>query len=112
MLSLLGRPGIECLPMILVTEEEEEDIPEDRDMLIRPSSDDYAYYTERNEFRAADKEVYVPDGLALDGNELGLTCEGEALGEGTEVPVLPSVSAADNGKILKVADGAWRAAAV
>lgn len=107
MLSLLGRDGIECLPMILVTDADEEDIPPERDMIMRPSSDDYAYYTEKNEFRAADKDVFVPDGLALDGDELCLTCEGETLGEAAKVPVLPSVSAADNGKILKVVGGAW-----
>ena len=108
-LSLLGKDGIECLPMILVTEEAEADIPEDRDLYMRPSSDEYAYYTEKNEFRAADEDVFVPDGLDLDGDVLSLTCEGETVGEGIEVPVLPAVSASDNGKILKVVSGAWAA---
>ena len=108
-MSLLGTDGIYCLPMILVTEEEEADIPEDRNLTMRPSSDAYAYETERNEFRAADEDVCVPDGLDLDGDELCLTCEGDTMGEGIEVPALPAVSASDNGKILKVVSGAWAA---
>ena len=109
MISLLGRPGAECLPMILVTAEDEEDVPEDRDLIMRPSSDAYAYETERNEFRAADRDVYVPDGFSLDGDELMLACGGEAFGEGVELPSadLPEVSAADNGKALKVVSGEW-----
>ena len=112
MLSLLGRPGVECLPMILVTNEAEEDVPPERDLIMRPSSDEYAYYTEKNEFRAADKEVYVPDGFSLDGDELQLACQGVPFGRGVVLPSadLPEVTAADNGKVMKVVAGAWAAA--
>ena len=112
MLSLLGRPGVECLPMILVTNEAEEDVPPERDLIMRPSSDAYAYYTEKNEFRAADKEVYVPDGFSLDGDELQLACQGVPFGRGVVLPSadLPEVTAADNGKVMKVVAGAWAAA--
>ena len=110
-LSLLGRNGIDMQPMILVSEESEEDVPDDCVLLMRPSSGRYAYYTAKNEFRAADLSVTVPDGLALTGRTLNLTCGGEGFGTGTELPEtdLPEVTASDNGKVMKVVAGAWAA---
>lgn len=113
-ISLMGRDGIECLPMLLVTDEPEEEIPPEYEAIMRPSSDAYAYYTERNEFRAADKEVEIPDGLRLTGALLTLTVEGVNMGEAAVLPSpdIPAVTAADNGKVIKVVSGAWAAAAL
>lgn len=113
-LSLLGRDGIDLLPMLLVTEEEEADIPEDYEAIMRPSSDAYAYTTAKNEFRAADEIVKIPDGLELVGQILKLTAGGEAFGNGAELPEpdLPEVSSADNGKVMKVISGAWAAGTI
>ena len=113
-MTLSGTDGMYCLPMLLVTTADEGDIPEDYEAIMRPSADEYAYTTEENEFRYADEDVPVPDGLDLTGRVLKLTCEGAAFGTGAELPEtdLPAVSAADNGKILKVVGGAWTKAAV
>ena len=110
-ISLLGRDGIDMLPMLLVTEEQESEIPGDYEAIMRPSSDEYAYYTDKNEFRMADEVVLVPDGLNLTGQVLKLTCEGEPFGTGATLPEtdLPAVTAADNGKVMKVISGAWAA---
>lgn len=110
-LSLLGRDGIDLLPMLLVTEEAEADIPEDYEAIMRPSSDEYAYTTAKNEFRYADQIVKIPDGFSLSGRVLKLAAAGEAFGNGTTLPEaeLPAVTAADNGKVMKVISGAWAA---
>ena len=108
-LSLLGRDGVDLLPMLLVTEDPEGEIHEDYEAIMRPSSDEYAYSTAKNEFRYADEIVRIPDGFSLVGRVLKLTAGGEAFGAGTELPEaqLPEVSSADNGKIMKVISGAW-----
>lgn len=113
-LSLLGADGVDNLPMLLVTDEDEETISEDYEAIMRPSSSEYAYYTEKNEFRSADEDILVPDGLRLMGRVLTLTCEGDAMGTPTELPTtdLPAVTTADNGKVMKVVAGAWTAAAI
>ena len=113
-ISLCGRDGIDMLPMLLVTDAEEDEIPPDYETYMRPSSDAYAYYTERNEFRAADEALYVPDGLGLNGRLLTLTCEGEVFGDSAELPEteLPDVTGSDNGKVMKVVSGEWAAAAL
>ena len=112
-LALCGAPGYTQLPMVLVTEEPEEDISPAYEAVMRPSSSDYAYHTEKNDFLAADQAVPVPDGLWTSGQTVRLACAGEAFGTAVELPdpedVLPSVTAADNGKVLKVASGAWAA---
>lgn len=110
-LSLLGRNGIEMLPMLLVTDEAEADISEKYEAIMRPSSQEYAYETEKNEFLAADQETKIPDGLDVDGRTVRLTCAGEAFGKSAQLPAasLPAVTAADEGKILKVVSGAWAA---
>ncbi len=113
-LSLCGEDGIDMLPMLLVTNEDEADVSPDYEAIMRPSSDAYAYYTTKNEFRGADHDVYVPDGLRIYGRVLGLTCEGSPIGSGVTLPKaeLPAVTAADNGKVMKVVSGAWAAAAL
>lgn len=112
-LALRGRDGIDMLPMLLVTEEDEEDISPDYEAIMRPSDQTYAYHTEHNDFLAADRAVLVPDGLTLSGRVVRLACAGEAFGTAIELPgaeaVLPAVTAADNGKVLKVVSGAWAA---
>ena len=113
-MTLTGTDGIHELPMLLVTEADEEDVPEEYEAIMHPSSSEYAYETDRNEFRAADEAVPIPDGLDLTGRILKLTCGGEPLGRGAELPTtdLPAVTAADNGKIMTVVGGAWAAAAL
>lgn len=113
-MSLVGRDGIDSLPMLLVTTEDEDEIPDDYEAIMRPSADAYAYFTAHNEFRAADEDVLVPDGLQLGGQALSLTCEGVPFGTVTELPAadLPTVSASDNGKVMKVVSGAWTVTAL
>lgn len=108
-LSLLGRDGVDLLPMLLVTENPEDEIPEDYEAIMRPSGDAYAYHTEKNEFRMADQIIRIPDGFSLSGRVLKLAAAGEAFGNGAVLPEvdLPDVSAADNGKVMKVISGAW-----
>lgn len=110
-ISLLGRDGIEMLPMLLVTDEAEADISEEYEAIMRPSSQEYAYETEKNDFLAADQSTKVPDGLTVNGRVVRLTCGGTAFGKSAQLPAssLPAVTAADNGKILKVVSGAWAA---
>ena len=110
-MSLTGRDGIDLLPMLLVTDENEPEVPEDYETIMKPSSDAYAYYTEKNEFRAADEAVKVPDGLNLTERILKLSCAGIPFGTGAVLPEteLPAVSALDNGKVMKVITGAWAA---
>ena len=112
--ALTGRDGIDCLPMLLVTAEDEDEIPEEYEAIMRPSPGEYVYRTDRNEFRYADEAVKVPDGLNLTGRTLKLVCGGTVFGNGVTLPAanLPSVSASDNGKVLKVVSGAWAAAAL
>lgn len=113
-ISLMGRDGIEMLPMLLVTTEDEDEISDDYEAYMRPSDERYSYYTAENEFRMADEEVLVPDGLQLTGRTLSLTCEGETFGNPATLPAtdLPAVTASDNGKVIKVVSGAWAAAAL
>jgi len=112
-LSLLGEDGINCLPMLLVTEEPEEEISPAYEAIMRPSAASYAYYTAKNDFLAADHVVLVPDGLYVSGRTVRLACAGEAFGTAAELPnaenVLPEVSGSDNGKVLKVVSGDWAA---
>ena len=110
-MALVGEDGIYSLPMVLVTDADENEVPDDYEAYMRPSSEEYAYYTTHNEFRMADEEVPVPDGLELNGRELKLTCAGTPFGNGAVLPEtdLPAVSAADNGKVMKVVSGAWAA---
>lgn len=110
-MALLGQDGIEMLPMLLVTEMPEDEIPDAYEAFMRPSPEGYAYYTTHNEFREADEDVPVPDGLSLSGRTLKLSCAGVPFGSGTVLPAaeLPQVSAADNGKVMKVVSGEWAA---
>lgn len=113
-ISLLGTDGIYCMPMVLVTDAAEADVPEQYEAYMAPSAASYAYETEKNDFLAADRETKVPDGLDVTGHTVKLACGGTGYGTGAELPnaddVLPAVTAADNGKILKVVNGAWTAA--
>lgn len=110
-MSLLGEDGIYQLPMLLVTDAPEDEIPEGYEAIMRPSSDAYAYYTRKNEFRAADEEIPVPDGLNLTGRVLKLACAGAPFGAGVTLPEteLPAVTGSDNGKVMKVVSGEWGA---
>jgi hypothetical protein len=111
--ALRGKDGTDEQPMVLVTEEPEAEIGEEWQAYMRPSGDEYVYYTEHNEFRMADRLVSIPDGLAAIGQTLRLTCEGEAYGTEAQLPPLPdvlaNVTSADNGKILVVRNGEWTA---
>ena len=113
-MTLSGTDGMYCLPMLLVTTEDEDDISDDYEAIMRPSADEYAYTTEKNEFRTADENVQVPDGLDWTDGVLSLTCGGTAFGTEAALTgtVPPAVTQDDDGKILKVVRGAWTAAAL
>lgn len=108
-LLLEGEDGIYQMPMILVTEADETEVPGNYEMIMHPSPEEYAYSTERNDFLAADEEVMVPDGMTINGNVLQLTCDDDPVGQPVTLPAadLPDVTADDNGKILKVISGEW-----
>lgn len=112
-LSLLGRDGIFCMPMVLVTDADEADVPAGYEAYMAPSDERYAYATEKNAFLAADKKTEVPDGLDVDGRTLRLSCGGVPFGQEALLPgpgdVLPPVKPEDDGKVLKVVNGAWTA---
>lgn len=109
-----GDDGIDQMPMILVTNTDEAEVPGNYELIMRPSPAEYAYNTERNDFLAADEEIMVPDGLSSSGQVLQLMCEGEACGEPVVLPSadLPQVTASDDGKVMKVVSGSWAAAAL
>ena len=106
-LALRGEDGEYASPALLVTEEAEEEI--DGELYMRPSSDEYAYETGRNEFRAADREIKVPDGLSVSGAWLRLKAAGVPFGAACILPeaALPAVTDEDDGKIMTVDSGAW-----
>lgn len=112
-LALLGQDWTDDGMQLLVTDEDEDAIPEKTEIYMRPSPASCAYEVGGNTFLAADEGIPIPDGLDVTGRVVRLSCGGEAFGEGVTLPeaspALPAVTSADNGKILKVVSGKWAA---
>ena len=71
----------------------------------QPDNDRHLWIIREDE---SGEEFTVPDGLRYQNNQLSLMDGSEQVGEAIPLQIgLPSVSAADNGKILGVVNGLW-----